>query len=478
MPVEIAKIKLPHIHRIMTLEQAALVYHRVPGLEGNIAQDLGRDSVRLQIEGIFYGPKAAEDLEALRKVYKKREAVDFLADVVGQAYFGKVTLDRFEVAEVAGEPDQFKYILTVVEYVQPPAATAASSAKVDAAIKVQAKEFIKIASLPASLNSGNLPAITNPAEPLQEAANQITTASQDVQGVTAGLQSLLTLKVEVTPAPALPVGTGQPPADKPLEWVKPAPASTTATPTGATIATGADGQPLVDAAGKPLMAKPFLDANGKQVSGPNGQPLMTTLDGNSLPIPGGKPVAGADGKLIYGTDGQPILAVPAPTTETPGDNPGEQPPTPPSEPAHPVPTSFALIELLDEEGQPVANEVFELKLSNGALKTGKLDSHGQARLEGIAGQSYSVRFPNLDAADWTSAPDPAASSFPAGTAIIELRDEDGQPVANEPYLLTFADGTTRSGKLDAQGLARLTELPEQGQKFRLTFPNLDATDWS
>lgn len=481
MPVEIAKIKLPHIHRITTLEQTALVYHRIPGLEGNLAQDLGRESVRLQIEGIFYGPKAADDLEALRKIYKKREAVDFLADVVGQAYFGKVTLDRFEVAEVAGEPEQFSYSLTVVEYVQPPSpATTKPTAQVSAAIKVKAKDFMQIASLPDSLTGGSLPAVTNPAEPLKGAAEQITNAGKDVQGVASGLQGLLTLKVEKTAAPTLPDEAGQVPPSKPLEWVKPTPLPVTSElPPGATTASGSDGKPLLDSTGKPIMAKPLLGADGQPVLGPNGQPLLTTLEGNSLPLPGGKPVAGADGKLLVGADGKPILSTPAPkkpdseSGQPPGAGDGENSPDSPKPPASP---SFAFIELLDEDGQPVAGEAFELKLADGSLKTGKLDSKGQARVAGVSGQHYRVRFPNLDKTDWSLAPDPAANIWPIGTAIIELLDEDGQPLAGESWLLTFADSSTRTGVLDAQGQARLTDLPDQ--TFRLTFPNLDSEDWS
>jgi hypothetical protein len=226
MPIEIAKIKLSYVHRITTLEQTALVYHRVPGAEGNIAQDLGRDSVRLQIEGIFYGPKAAEDLESLRKIYKKREAVDFLADVVGQAYFGKVTLDRFEVGEVSGEPGQFKYTLTVVEYVQPPQsgakapATKATASKINASQKVQAKSFMKVASLSNALKGGNLPAISNPAESLKGATTQITETSKDVDGVTSGLNTMLKMRVATPPPAATEQTAKKPPIDKPLEWSK------------------------------------------------------------------------------------------------------------------------------------------------------------------------------------------------------------------------------------------------------------------
>src|SRR6476469_5653716 len=101
MPIEIAGISLPRIHRIVTREQADFISHRIPGLDGNVVQDIGRHSVRLYIEGIFYGTNAKDDLEGLRYVYKSREPVDFLADIVGQAYFSQIIVETLEVRQSA-----------------------------------------------------------------------------------------------------------------------------------------------------------------------------------------------------------------------------------------------------------------------------------------------------------------------------------------------------------------------------------------
>ena len=120
MPIEIDGIKFPRVHRVVTSEQAAFVQHRIPGLDGNLVQNMGRNSVRLQIDGIFYGPTASDSLDKLRGVHLKREPVDFIADVIGSAYAGKVTLDHLDVTQAAHEPDQFSYTLIVSEYIEPP----------------------------------------------------------------------------------------------------------------------------------------------------------------------------------------------------------------------------------------------------------------------------------------------------------------------------------------------------------------------
>jgi hypothetical protein len=189
VPIELAGIQLHRIHKITTLEQGDSVYHRVPGLEGDVVQNLGRNSVRLRIEGIFYGSTARDDLETLREVYKQREAVDFLAEIVGQAYFGQVTLERFQVVQQAQEPDQFSYALTVVEYVPPPEPEAAPGLfDVDLDILDQAQSFMDIATLPDLL--GSIPEVTDPLAPLSSALDDIEKATENLDAATAGLKAI------------------------------------------------------------------------------------------------------------------------------------------------------------------------------------------------------------------------------------------------------------------------------------------------
>lgn len=189
MPIEIASIQLKRIHKITTLEAANFVSHRIPGLNGNVVQNLGRDSVRLQIEGIFYGVTAVHDLEAMREVYKNRKPVDFLAEIVGQAYFGQITLERFELVQSAHEPDQYSYILTVAEYVPPPQPeTAMDFASVDQDIIDDAQSFMDIATLPDML--GSIPEVTNPLVPLGRAMDEVNKATENLEATTAGLNAI------------------------------------------------------------------------------------------------------------------------------------------------------------------------------------------------------------------------------------------------------------------------------------------------
>ena len=52
------------------------------------------------------------------------------------------------------------------------------------------------------------------------------------------------------------------------------------------------------------------------------------------------------------------------------------------------------IELLDSEGNPVANADYEIHFSNGEIRRGQLDSNGRAREERVPTATHEIRFPN------------------------------------------------------------------------------------
>jgi hypothetical protein len=191
MPIHLGDLTLNRVHRIVTLEDAAFVHHRVPGAAGDVLQDLGRRSVRLRIEGICFGATASDDLDALRGLYTAREPVDFIADVVGQTYVSQVALDRLEVAESAADPGQFSWTLTVSEYVEPPASGVAATAAVNASVELDAGALMDIAALPDMLQFGSLPEVSNPLEPLKGSLSNVYASAQYLQEAAGPLRALL-----------------------------------------------------------------------------------------------------------------------------------------------------------------------------------------------------------------------------------------------------------------------------------------------
>jgi type VI secretion system secreted protein VgrG len=59
------------------------------------------------------------------------------------------------------------------------------------------------------------------------------------------------------------------------------------------------------------------------------------------------------------------------------------------------------IELVDEAGQPVAGEPYQVTLPDGStVADGTLDEKGRARVDNIDPGSCKVTFPNLDKEAW------------------------------------------------------------------------------
>jgi hypothetical protein len=73
-----------------------------------------------------------------------------------------------------------------------------------------------------------------------------------------------------------------------------------------------------------------------------------------------------------------------------------EPPIGPSEPV-----SWIELEVLDEEGNPLAEEPYEIITGDGRVRTGTLDAMGRTREDGIDPEDCKVRFPRLH--EWKAA---------------------------------------------------------------------------
>lgn len=65
--------------------------------------------------------------------------------------------------------------------------------------------------------------------------------------------------------------------------------------------------------------------------------------------------------------------------------------------------TWVAIDLVDDQGTPVANEPYELQLPDGTIVAGRLDQNGYARVDGVTAGQCQVRFPRLDGAAWRPA---------------------------------------------------------------------------
>lgn len=120
MGVELGSVTLEHLTRVDVCEAMRVVRHSAPGLSGDLSQVMGRRSVTVRLQGIFYGAEAASGLQALRTAHLAGEPLDFFSEAVGEGYFAQVLITRLQVAQRAGYADEFDFACEVVEYVEPP----------------------------------------------------------------------------------------------------------------------------------------------------------------------------------------------------------------------------------------------------------------------------------------------------------------------------------------------------------------------
>jgi len=59
---------------------------------------------------------------------------------------------------------------------------------------------------------------------------------------------------------------------------------------------------------------------------------------------------------------------------------------------------------------------------------------------------------------------------------IELQDDDGTPIPDEPFEVELADGSIISGRLDENGTARVEGIPDPGSA-KIHFPRMDSDEY-
>jgi len=170
--------EVPRIERIATQERRRLALLPVPGLSGDIRQDLGRAALAVEISGSLSGDEARDKfLKELRTKFLDGEPVDFVADIVGESELEKVLIESFELEESAVRADTFSYRIVLLEYTEPPAPPSIDlglgdlAAGLDAALDLDANLGLDLLDLPGLL--GAVPSFDDLLAPLDPAAKSL-----------------------------------------------------------------------------------------------------------------------------------------------------------------------------------------------------------------------------------------------------------------------------------------------------------------
>ena len=189
----IAEWSPPSIERIRAVEARRLAVMPVPGLSGDLHQDLGRSAMGLEIIGSLSTDDARDDfLKQVREKFLAGDPVDFVADIVKESKLERVLIEELAFEERAGDPDAFRYRIVLREYTEPPeppAPTADLGAGLDADLDLAAGLGLDALDLPAV--AGSIPQIGDLLSPLKPAASNLKEKLSSAGALLDPLKNLL-----------------------------------------------------------------------------------------------------------------------------------------------------------------------------------------------------------------------------------------------------------------------------------------------
>jgi hypothetical protein len=169
----------PRIERIAALESRRLATLPVPGLSGDLHQDLGRGALAVEITGSLMGDEARDDfLKEVRAKYLDGSPVDFVADIVKESKLEQVLIKELEFEESASNPEVFRYRIVLREYTEPPEPPATDlGVELDAELDLDAELGLDMLDLPAI--TADVPKVGDLLAPVKTAADSLTESLSD-----------------------------------------------------------------------------------------------------------------------------------------------------------------------------------------------------------------------------------------------------------------------------------------------------------
>jgi hypothetical protein len=185
--------EVPRIERIFSTELRRMAVLPVPGLSGDLHQDLGRGALAVQIEGSLSTDEARDDfLKEVREKFLAGDPLDFVADIVKESELEKVMIEELDFSEIAGNPDGFQFRIVLREYTEPPEPPGISSdlgVDLDGALDLDASLGLDLLDLPGMV--GDIPKIGDLLAPLKPAAAGLKSAVGGAASVLDPLKNLL-----------------------------------------------------------------------------------------------------------------------------------------------------------------------------------------------------------------------------------------------------------------------------------------------
>lgn len=182
----------PSIERIASFESRRLAVLPVPGLSGDLHQDMGRGALAIEIVGSLATDDTRDQfLKDVREKFLAGDPVDFVADIAKESELERVLIEQLRFEEVANDADMFRYRIVLREYTEPPEPPAPSldlGAELGVDLDDLASLGLDALDLPALL--GSVPQVPQILEPLKPAASALKDVVAGAAGVLSPLKDL------------------------------------------------------------------------------------------------------------------------------------------------------------------------------------------------------------------------------------------------------------------------------------------------
>lgn len=167
------------ISAIRSLERRRLARIGVPGLDGDLQQDLGHESLAVEIHGSLQGDAVRDTfLGAVRERHLAGAPLAFVADIVSATELEQVLVEEFEVLESNDWAEHVRYRLVLREYVEPPEPPGlVDDLGADLGLELDLLAELGLTSLELPNLLGEVPTLGDPVAPVQPALDGVRAAT-------------------------------------------------------------------------------------------------------------------------------------------------------------------------------------------------------------------------------------------------------------------------------------------------------------
>jgi hypothetical protein len=181
----------PNIERIASFESRRLAVLPVPGLSGDLHQDMGRGALAIEIVGSIATDEARDQfLKDVREKFLAGEPADFVADIAKESELEQVLIEELRFEEVANDADMFRYRIVLREYTEPPEPPAPLDLGAELGLDLDALAALGLDALDLPALLGEVPEIGEILEPLKPAAESLKEAVSAATTVLDPLKNL------------------------------------------------------------------------------------------------------------------------------------------------------------------------------------------------------------------------------------------------------------------------------------------------